>query len=93
MTCTHDKARLGRVGECPSTSMRTLRRILVPNPTLGLRNIWVPIAGMGEPLVTSRVPTDLVVYEHTLLSVRTPKGVTYKQVLHPKQVYFDIVPI
>ena len=47
---------------------------------------------MGGPLVTSRAAADPVVYEHTLLSVRPPKGVTYKQVLHPKQVYFDIVP-
>jgi len=43
--------------------------------------------------VTSRAATDPVVYEHTLLSVRPPKGVTYKQVLHPKLVYFDLVPI
>ena len=47
---------------------------------------------MGEPLVTSRAATDPVVYEHTLLSVRPPKGVTYKQVLHPKHVYFELVP-
>ena len=42
--------------------------------------------------MTSRAATDPVVYEHTLLSVRPPKGVTYKQVLHPKHVYFELVP-
>mgnify|MGYP007042679350 CR=1 FL=1 len=93
VTYTHDTARLCRVGACPSSNMGTLRRIWQPNPTLGLRHIWVHIAGMGGPLVTLRVASDPVVYEHTGSSVRPPKGVTYKQVLHPKQPYFDNTPI
>jgi hypothetical protein len=60
------------------------------NPTVGLRNRWVHIAGMGAMKVTPRGPTDPVVHEHTYLIVRPLKGVTYKQVLHPKQTYFEL---
>ena len=48
---------------------------------------------MEGPLVTPRVPNDPVVYEHTGSSLRPPKGVTYKQVLHLIQPVFQHTPI